>query len=80
VRTFCIITTAANDLVSRIHDRMPAVLRPKDYARWLGGEEPAADLLAPFPAEPMSMWPISTRVNSPKNDDVQLLEAIELGD
>ena len=32
VRTFCIITTAANDLVSRIHDRMPAILRPEDYA------------------------------------------------
>src|SRR5215204_2547271 len=80
VRTFCIITTAANDLVSRIHDRMPAILRPEDYARWLGEEEPPADLLAPFPAEPMAMWPISTRVNSPKNDDAQLLEAIELGD
>jgi putative SOS response-associated peptidase YedK len=46
VRTFCVITTTANDLVSRIHDRMPAILRPEDYARWLGGEEPAADLLA----------------------------------
>jgi putative SOS response-associated peptidase YedK len=80
VRTFCIMTTAANDLVIRIHDRMPAVLRPEDYARWLGGEEPPADLLASFPAEPMTMWPISTRVNSPKNDDAQLLEAIELGD
>ena len=80
VRTFCIITTAANDLVSRIHDRMPAILRHKDYARWLGEEEPPADLLASFPAEPMTMWPISTRVNSPKNDDAQLLQAIELGD
>jgi putative SOS response-associated peptidase YedK len=80
VRTFCIMTTAANDLVSRIHDRMPAILRPEDYARWLGEEEPPAVLLAPFPPEPMTMWPISTRVNSPKNDDAQLLEAIELGD
>jgi putative SOS response-associated peptidase YedK len=34
----------------------------------------------PINAKPMSMWPISTRVNSPKNDDAQLLEAIELGD
>jgi putative SOS response-associated peptidase YedK len=80
VRTFCIITTAANDLVSRIHDRMPAILRPEDYASWLGEEKPPADLLAPFPPEPMTMWPISNRVNSPKNDDAQLLEAIELGD
>jgi putative SOS response-associated peptidase YedK len=80
VRTFCIMTTAANDLVSRIHDRMPAILRPEDCARWLGEEKPPADLLAPFPPEPMTMWPISNRVNSPKNDDAQLLEAIELGD
>ena len=80
MRTFCIITTAANDLVIRIHDRMPAILRPEDYARWLGEEEPPAALLAPFPPEPMTMWPISNRVNSPKNDDAQLLEAIELGD
>jgi putative SOS response-associated peptidase YedK len=78
VRTFCIITTAANDLVSRIHDRMPAILRPEDYARWLGQEEPPADLLASLSADPTTMWPISTRVNSPKNDDAQLLEAIEL--
>jgi putative SOS response-associated peptidase YedK len=56
------------------------ILRPEDYARWLGEEEPPADLLAPFAAEPMTMWPISSRVNSPKNDDAQLLEAIELGD
>ena len=35
LRTFCIITTAANELVGRIHDRMPAILRPEDYDRWL---------------------------------------------
>jgi putative SOS response-associated peptidase YedK len=78
VRTFCIITTNANELVGRIHNRMPAILRPEDYDRWLGDEEPPADLLAPFPAEPMTMWPISTRVNSPKNDDPALLDRIEL--
>jgi hypothetical protein len=36
-------------------------------------EEPPADLLATFPTEPMTVWPISTRVNSPKNDDPGLL-------
>jgi putative SOS response-associated peptidase YedK len=78
VRTFCVITTWANELVSRIHDRMPAILRPEEYERWRGADEPPADLLRPFPAEPMTMWPISARVNSSKNDDPELLDRIEL--
>ena len=80
VRTFCIITTNANELVGRIHNRMPAILRPEDYDRWLSDPEPPADLLAPFPAEPMTMWPISTRVNSPENDDADLLNPEEAGE
>jgi putative SOS response-associated peptidase YedK len=76
VRTFAVLTTAANDLVARIHDRMPAILRPQDYDRWLGTEPNPRELLAPFPAEPMIMWPISKRVNSPENDDEALLEEI----
>jgi putative SOS response-associated peptidase YedK len=74
VRTFAIITTTANELVSAIHDRMPVILHPKDYERWLSHLEPdPRDLLVPYPAEPMTMWPISTRVNSPANDDADLL-------
>ena len=80
VRTFCIITTAANDLVGRIHDRMPAILRPEDYDQWLRPEPEATRLLTPFPAEQMTIWPISTRVNSPKNDDAQLLEPLAEAD
>ena len=36
VRTFAVITTDANELVAGIHDRMPVILRPADYDRWLG--------------------------------------------
>jgi putative SOS response-associated peptidase YedK len=78
VRTFAVLTTAANATVARIHDRMPAILRPEDYDRWLGLEPDPRDLLAPFPAEPMKMWPISKRVNSPQNDDESLLEEVRL--
>ena len=78
VRTFAVLTTAANEMVARIHDRMPAILRPEDYDRWLGMEPDPRDLLAPFPAEPMKMWPISKRVNSPQNDDESLLEEVRL--
>jgi putative SOS response-associated peptidase YedK len=73
VRTFAVITTAANELVAEIHDRMPAILRPEDYDGWLGVEPDPRELLKPFPAQPMMMWPVSTRVNTPKNDDADLL-------
>ena len=36
------------------------------------------ELLITFPAEPMKMWPISKRVNSPRNDDEGLLTEIDL--
>ena len=76
VRTFVVLTTPSNDLVSGIHDRMPAILNPAGYKRWLGTEPDPRDLLGPFPSEPMTIWPISRRVNSPDNDDERLLEEI----
>ncbi len=78
VRTFAIITTDANKLVADIHDRMPVILIPNDYARWLGEELDPGDLMRPYPAELMRMWPISTRVNKPENDDSSIVEPIKL--
>ena len=78
VRTFTIITVPSNELIARIHDRMPAILRPADYERWLGSEPDPHDLLITFPSEPMKMWPISKRVNSPRNDDEDLLAEVDL--
>ena len=75
-RTFAIITTDANELVADIHNRMPLILAPADYVRWLSDEPDPSDLLRPSPAEPMRMWPISTRVNKPENDDPSILELI----
>jgi putative SOS response-associated peptidase YedK len=78
IRTFAVITTNANALVADIHDRMPVILAPAGYGRWLGDEPDPRELLRPFPAEPMRMWPISTRVNKPENDDPAIVEPIEL--
>jgi putative SOS response-associated peptidase YedK len=78
LRTFAIITTDANDLVADIHDRMPVILSRYDYARSLGEEPDPRDLMRPFPAELMRMWPISTRVNKPENDDPSILDPIQL--
>ena len=64
-----------------IHNRMPVILPREAWAKWLG-EEPAErdellSMLKPYPAERMRAYPISTRVNSVKNDDRELLEAAE---
>lgn len=77
IRTFCIITTNANELLAEIHDRMPVIIPRDAYDGWLSPIEPdPRDLLVPYPAEPMAMWPISTRVNSPKNDDASILDPL----
>jgi putative SOS response-associated peptidase YedK len=78
VRTFAIITVPANSLVSRIHDRMPAILAPDEFDRWLGEEVNPRDLMRSCDPEAMVMWPVSTRVNSPKNDDAGFVEAVDL--
>jgi putative SOS response-associated peptidase YedK len=66
------------ELVAEIHDRMPLMLASAHYVRWLSDEPDLHDLMRPFPAEPMRMWPISTRVNKPENDDPSIVEPIEL--
>src|SRR3954471_7938563 len=76
IRTFTIITTEANDLVRELHDRMPVVIGADDRERWLNGSDPQ-ELLQSYPSELMRMWPVSTRVNSPKNDDPSLLDRVE---
>ena len=78
VRTFAIITTDANELAAEIHDRMPLILAPGDYVRWLSDEPDPSNLMRPFPAEPMRMWAISTRVNKPENDDPSIVEPVVL--
>ena len=78
IRTFAIITTDANEMVAEIHDRMPLIIAPRDYARWLSDDPDPHDLMRVFRAEPMRMWPISTRVNRPENDDPSIVEPITL--
>src|SRR5215203_7266188 len=76
LRTFTIITTDANELVAQLHDRMPVVIAPEDRERWLKGPNPK-ELLKPYPAERMSMWPVSPKLNSPKNDSHDLRAPID---
>ena len=70
IRSFTIITTAPNELMAAIHDRMPVILHRDDEQRWLNpkADPSLADLLEPFPAGLMVAWPVSKLVNSPAND------------
>jgi putative SOS response-associated peptidase YedK len=73
IETCAILTTSANAVLAPIHDRMPVILPPTEYARWLDPALPDTDslapLLAPFPPEKMLAFPVSPRVNSPAIDD-----------
>jgi putative SOS response-associated peptidase YedK len=75
-----IIVTDANDLVHDIHDRMPVVLAPADFATWLDPATKDADgllrMLKPTDPVPLSMHPVSRRVNTPRNDGPDLLDPI----
>ena len=56
---------------------LPLILARADYARWLSDERDPSDLMSRSQRS-MRMWPISTRVNKPENDDPSIVEPIEL--
>ena len=76
LETFTILTTDPNELAERVHDRMPVILEPRDYERWMEPGDPGRpplDLLRPYPAEKMHAWTVSDRVGNVRNDDPELL-------
>jgi putative SOS response-associated peptidase YedK len=77
LRTFTILTTYANSTMAKLHERMPVILEPADWPTWLGEAEgdPTA-LLHPAADHVLRLWPVSRRVNTPKNNDAQLLDRV----
>lgn len=76
LRSFSILTTDPNELMEGIHTRMPVILKPTDYDRWLDpglASHPPLDLLRPFDADKMKAWPVSPRVGNVRNDDPTLI-------
>ena len=71
------IITGANELASRIHDRMPVLLQPKDFDRWLAGNA-GTELLKPAPDDYLQTWTVSRRVNSSRapSDDPTLIDLV----
>ena len=78
LETFAILTTSANPLIASIHDRMPVILNPDTYSLWLDKDmknpEQLQSLYLPFPADLLTLYPVSTLVNSPRNDDPACIE------
>jgi len=82
LRSACIITTTPNAIVKPIHDRMPVILPPEKYSEWLKPEEGQPEdfqsLLTSYPADLLQAYPVSTFVNSPKNNSPQCIQASTL--
>jgi putative SOS response-associated peptidase YedK len=76
LRSCTIITCPANALVAPVHDRMPVILAPESFDRWLDPEVGGPELLEPCPAEWLETVPVSPRVNSPENDDAECITPI----
>lgn len=76
--TCTIITTPANELVAPAHDRMPMIVAPDDYDRWLDpAHADVGDLIVPYASAAMASYPISPRVNNVRHDDATLIERTE---
>ena len=81
LESFSILTTAANYLLQPIHDRMPVICLPADFALWLDQSvnDPAKlrPLLQPCPAEILQSWQVSTLVNNPRHDSEGCIQPVK---
>ncbi len=74
-----IITTAPNELLKNIHNRMPVILPAESRNLWLDESQPPQNLLSllkPYPAPEMAFYPVSKLVNSPANDNLACVEPL----
>jgi putative SOS response-associated peptidase YedK len=78
LETFTIMTTTPNALMEPIHNRMPVIVAPQEYERWLDpSTAPPLDLLRPYSADEMRAWPVSDRVGNVRNNAPTLLDEIQ---
>ncbi len=80
LQSFAIVTTEANELMSRVHPRMPVILYPRDYDRWLDREETEQlplDLLRPLESDEMEMHEADPKVGNVRNNGPELLRKAE---
>lgn len=74
LRTCCVITTGPNAVMEPIHDRMPVIVAPEDWGRWLSAPvEEIEGLVTPYDPEQMRAWPVDRRVSKTVDDDEGLV-------
>jgi putative SOS response-associated peptidase YedK len=81
VESFTIITTAASPTIAPLHTRMPVILQLEHYRWWLEnrpGQELFEAALNNPAQEPLKIYPVSHRVNSPKVDDPRCIEPVQI--
>ena len=82
LETCTILTTEPNELMAPIHNRMPVILHPDDYDLWLDPDlqdgRHLQHLLQPYEPEDMQRYPVSTTVNSPRNETPECVEPVEV--
>ena len=76
IQSTTIVTTAANDFISPLHNRMPVILEPQTAERWLGGDN---ELLAEYAESAglcplLKAWPVKRVVNKAANEGPELIE------
>jgi putative SOS response-associated peptidase YedK len=75
-----IITTAANELMQSIHERMPVILSKEDQRAWLDPANqdalPLVALLQPYPSDEMQAYAVSPLVNSPRNNSAECIKPV----
>jgi putative SOS response-associated peptidase YedK len=80
IETCTILTTSANELVMPLHDRMPVILSPNDYAAWLNPEttDPAslAHLFGPLPVDELTAYAVNPVVNNARHEGADCIERI----
>lgn len=80
LESYSIVTTETNELLAPLHDRMPLIIAPRDYQRWLSpgdSQRPPVDLLRPFDAELMKIWRVKRDVGNVRNNRPDLIDPIE---
>jgi putative SOS response-associated peptidase YedK len=76
LQSFTIITTDPNELTASVHNRMPVILKPSNYDRWLvrDDERPPVDLLRPYDADKMTAHIVDPRIGNVRNNEPALCE------
>jgi putative SOS response-associated peptidase YedK len=83
IDTAAVITVPCNQCLRPLHGRMPAIIGPEDFERWLSPKTSAKEaqaLLKPAPEELLGFAPVSTRVNAAANDDASLWAGVNAGE